>query len=165
MGAVISGCGTWRYRLEREVQPEGCVFAWFGINPSTATATEEDATTRRWFGFARRLGARRYIAGNLFAYRTPYVDRLEHAADPVGPDADEHLDRIIHEADVLIPCWGPRTKVPSRLRHRIDTVAARLLASGKPVRALAITADGSPGHPLMLSYDRPLLEWPGYPHR
>ncbi|HBJ2425861.1 TPA: DUF1643 domain-containing protein, partial [Salmonella enterica] len=51
MSAIISKCGMYRYRLERDVQPEGLVFGYFGVNGSTATATEDDHTVRKWIGF------------------------------------------------------------------------------------------------------------------
>ncbi len=44
MSAILSPCGRYRYRLEREVQADGRVFAYFGINPSTADADLDDAT-------------------------------------------------------------------------------------------------------------------------
>ncbi len=47
MTAVLSPCSLYRYRLERDVQLAGQVFAYFGINPSTADATLDDATVRK----------------------------------------------------------------------------------------------------------------------
>ncbi|MFZ6727681.1 hypothetical protein ACO0K2_19530 [Undibacterium sp. MH2W] len=41
MSAIFSECGSFRYRLERNVQIDGVVFAYFGINGSTATASED----------------------------------------------------------------------------------------------------------------------------
>ena len=47
--AVISLCGKYRYRLERHWSPlAGPTWAFFGVNPSTADADKEDATTRKW---------------------------------------------------------------------------------------------------------------------
>lgn len=36
MSAVISECGLYRYRLDRDVSPTGIVFAFFGVNGSDA---------------------------------------------------------------------------------------------------------------------------------
>lgn len=157
--AVISECGTWRYRLDRDVQPEGIVFAFFGVNGSTATGDEEDQTTMKWRGFTERNGGRRYIAGNPFAFRATDVRELARAADPVGPENSRYLDEIIAEADVLVPCWGNRSKVPERLRHHFDSLRERLFASGKPIKIFGFTASGDPKHPLMLGYSTPLVEW------
>jgi hypothetical protein len=60
--AVISPCGLYRYRLDRDVQDDGLVAAFFGVNGSTAGPVEEDQTTKKWRGFSLRNGFRRYIA-------------------------------------------------------------------------------------------------------
>lgn len=137
----------------------GIVIAFFGINPSTADAQAEDATTRRWAGFARILGARRYLAGNPFAFRATDVAELANVADPVGPENDAHLASIIADADLLIPCWGRRTKIQPRLRPALDDLALRLRASGKPVKVFGLTQSGDPVHPLMLGYATALIDW------
>jgi len=157
--AVISDCGTWRYRLDREVQAEGIVIAYFGVIGSTADAEQEDQTTKKWRGFAIRNGGRRYIAGNPFAFRATDVRELGRAAHPVGPENARHLAEIIAEADLLVPCWGLRTKVPRPLRSHFDALREQLVASGKPIRILGLTTSGDPIHPLMIGYDRPLIPW------
>lgn len=157
--AVISDCGTWRYRLDRLVQERGLVAAFFGVNGSTAGPIEEDHTTKKWFGFSLRNGFRRYIAANPFAFRARDVKRLASVPDPVGPENARYIAEIIAEADVLIPCWGRRDKVPRNLHHHIDALKAALFASGKPIRIFGLTAGGDPMHPQMLGYDTPLIPW------
>lgn len=159
-GAVISPCGKWRYWLDRDVQDEGIVFAYFGVNGSTAGPVEEDQTTMKWRGFTARNGGRRYIAANPFAFRATDVRRLAAANDPVGPENAFYLAKAISEADVLVPCWGNRSKVPQRLHHHIDALLALILSSDKPVKAFGFTKSGDPKHPLMLGYNTPLVDWP-----
>ena len=43
MNAVISNCGMYRYRLDRTVSDSGPVYAFFGVNPSTADAIRAGA--------------------------------------------------------------------------------------------------------------------------
>lgn len=157
--AVLSSDGVYRYRLEREVQPDGIVFAFFGVNPSTADAETEDQTTKKWRGFTARNGGRRYIAGNPFAFRAREVKALASAADPIGPENHRVLQGIIGEADVLVPCWGDENKVPPRLRYRFTALKQMLADSGKPVRVFGYTSAHYPKHPLMLGYDTPLVDW------
>lgn len=159
MSAIITECGTFRYRLEREVQLTGIVIAYFGVNGSTATATENDHTVRKWIGFTRVNGGRRFIVGNAFGYRATDVNALAHADDPVGPENDAHLAAIIADADLLVPCWGSRQKLPPRLRYRMDDLRDMLFTSGKPVKTFGFTKSGDPLHPLRLGYDTPLVEW------
>ena len=159
MSAVISDCGLYRYRLDRDVQAKGIVIAYFGVNCSTADADLEDQTTTRWFGFTLRNGGRKYVAGNPFAFRSTDVRGLVTAADPVGPLNRWHLDQIIDEADLLVPCWGRRAKLPTPLRVHVDRLERTLRVSGKPLRAFGLTKGGDPLHPLFLGYDTPLVEW------
>lgn len=160
MSAVISSCGLFRYRLDRAVQDDGPVVAFFGVNGSTADANEEDQTTRKWIGFSRRNGFSRYIVGNPFAYRARDVGQLALVADPVGSENLLYLLEIIDEADILIPCWGHRAKVPQRLWPHIDKLRELILAAGKPMMMFGITSSGDPKHPLMLGYDTPLVPFP-----
>lgn len=127
--------------------------------PAALHATTDDATVRKWLGFVDRWNGWRFIVGNAFAYRATDVRELQRAADPVGPDADFHLQRIAREADVLVPCWGDTQKVPPALRPRFAQVLQLLRASGKPVMCFGLTAGGDPKHPLMLPYSTPLVPY------
>ena len=53
--AIISACGTYRYRLEREGRGDGAT-AVIMVNPSTADATLDDPTIRKLRGFGDRYG-------------------------------------------------------------------------------------------------------------
>ncbi len=157
-GAVISSCGAYRYRLDRHVGAGDQVYAFFGINPSTADASIDDATVRKWRGFSERLGAERFIVGNVFAYRATNVGELSRADDPVGPEWRTHMDQIIKEADVLVPCWGSRAKLKApHLRDRLDVMLGALRGTAKPLVCWGKTASGDPIHPLMLGYKTPLV--------
>ena len=181
MSAILSPCGTYRYRLERLIQhgckfcgatvtierpcyacgrlpPFGTTYAFFGINPSTADATIPDQTVRKLIGFVARWNGSRFIVGNVFAYRSKDVMALRTVQQPVGPDNFAHLERIAADADVLVPFWGDRGKVPRTLHHHIDKTLAFLLAQGKPVKAFGFAKGGDPLHPLMLGYDTKLVD-------
>lgn len=161
MTAIISPCSKFRYRLERDVQMDGLTFAYFGINPSTADATLDDATVRKWIGFTKVNGGRRFIVGNVSAFRATDVRAL--ARELISPAQHrenlDHIQRIITDADILVPCWGNRSKAPRHMHNDFDTVLAMLLTSGKPVRHFGLTASNDPKHPLMLGYDTPLTGW------
>ena len=159
MSAIISPCGQYRYRLERTVAMEGPVYAFFGINPSTADASLDDATVRKWIGFTKKWGGSRFIVGNVFAFRATDVKALASVDDPYGPDIGDHITSIIEDADILVPCWGNTTKVPPQLQDAFDVLMDALVSSGKPVRHFGQTNAGDPKHPLMLAYDTPLLAW------
>ena len=159
MSAIISACGQYRYRLEREGPGEGQTTVIM-VNPSTADATENDQTIRKLLGFGRHHQWGRIVVGNLFAYRSTDVKALATCADPVGPDNDAHLLDMLREADRLVVAWGPAAKLPKRLRARYrriwemaQLVSRRPMSIGKPAK------DGHPCHPLMLPYELELQPW------
>ncbi|WAC72109.1 DUF1643 domain-containing protein [Roseateles sp. SL47] len=159
MSAIISPCGLFRFELEREVQEHGIVAALFGVNPSTADATTNDHTIRKDLGFARVHGWSRIIKGNVFPFRATDVNELRRVADHRLEENAEHLRAIAAKADILVPCWGRRTKLPKELRPQLAVTLELLRATGKPIFTFGFTACGEPVHPLMLGYDTPLTAW------
>lgn len=178
MSAIISECGQYRYRLERDRLPPlpdciiddenfhpltGKVVAFFGINPSTADASLDDATVRKWTGFCRRWGVGRFIVGNVFSYRATDVRQLDIAnrnhIKVQGAEHWQHLHAIINEADVLVPCWGDSKKVDRNLRPLIGDLMSVIAHSGKPFLNFGLTSGGDPKHPLMLGYNTQLVPW------
>lgn len=161
MSAILSACGLYRYRLDRTFAAPSSwpTYAFFGVNASTADATRDDHTVRKWIGFCRAFKARRFVVGNVFAFRATDVRELALAADPIGPANDRYLAEIIAEADILVPCWGSRGKLPRHLRPRLDDVADMIWAAGKPVKCFGVTGSNDPKHPLTLGYSTPLVDW------
>lgn len=158
--AVISDCGLYRYRLERDLGRFGnTTLAFIMVNPSTADASVDDATIRKCIGFCERNGFGRMIVGNKFAFRATEVKRLRSTPDPIGPENDAHLGRIMNDADMIAVAWGPLTKLPDRLRTRWRTITAIAKTLGKTLHCFGTAQDGHPRHPLMLAYDTPLTEW------
>lgn len=157
--AIISPCGLYRYRLERQSPGDGQTTVIM-VNPSTADATQDDATIRKLIGFGQRHQWGRIVVGNLFAYRATDVRDLQRVRDPIGPHNDTYLLDMLREADRVIVAWGPVTKQPKHLRdryRRIEQMArmvSRELSSiGEPAKC------GHPKHPLMLPYNSPILPW------
>ncbi|QEM41057.1 hypothetical protein [Pseudomonas phage vB_PaeM_RP7] len=164
MSAIISECGKYRYRLDRGCSPpfEGSkVYAYFGVNPSTADASTDDATVRKWRGFTERNGGHRFIVGNVFCYRATDVKELRKVDDPFGPESVDYFQSILAEADILVPCWGSLSKLPKHLRGCPPQLLQWMLRSGKPVMCFGLTRCDQPKHPLMLGYDTPLQELAG----
>ncbi|WMD23909.1 DUF1643 domain-containing protein (plasmid) [Achromobacter seleniivolatilans] len=157
--AVLSPCEKYRYRLDREVQTSGDVFGFFGVNPSTADEKLDDQTVKKMRGFTQRNGGRRFIVGNVFSLRAADVSELSRASAVCGPDHMRHLQKIVAEADILVPCWGSRGKMPRALWPQLEEMLALLRASGKPIKHLGLTQSGDPRHPVMLGYDTPLVLW------
>jgi hypothetical protein len=163
-GAVISDDGRYRYRLDRLVTPddgERKVIAYIGVNPSTADAATDDATVRKLREFTLRNAGWRFIVANAFGYRATDVRELAHVADPVGAENDNYLRTIIREADLIVPCWGSRGKLPQQLRGRLDDVEGYFRQVDATIQIFGLTNSFDPMHPLMLGYNTPLVPWYG----
>ena len=159
MSAVISPCGKYRYRLEREGAGMGAT-AVIMVNPSTADASQDDATIRKLRGFGERNSWGRIIVGNLFAYRATDVRELGKVPDPIGPENDAHLRQILSEADIAVFAWGPVSKQPKYERGRWAQVRAIARETGIGTYSIGSPAKcGHPKHPLMLAYSTPIIEW------
>ena len=159
-GAIISNCGTYRYRLERPDVFGDYSTAVIMVNPSTADARNDDATIRKLKGFGGRYGWGHLIVGNLFAYRATDVRELATASDPIGPDNDYYLRQIIGDAQRIVVAWGPTSKLPKHLRDRWRAIPALCQPLGKQMLSIGLPAkDGHPCHPLMLPYSRDLQPW------
>jgi hypothetical protein len=167
MSAIISDCGIYRYRLEREVLPEGLVGMFCWVNPSTADAATDDASSRKGIGFATRLAWQRYILVNPFAYRAKDIRDLRMARDPIGPDNDRHIEQAMRDADIHVVGWGSLSKLPESLRDRWKDIVRIADRVGCRLHCIGVCSDGHPRHPLMTGYDTPLTEWkvPWFPNR
>jgi hypothetical protein len=160
VSAIISPCGTYRYRLERPDVFGDFSTAVIMVNPSTADATTDDATIRKLMGFRDRYGWGNLIVGNLFAYRATDVKLLGKVADPVGPENDAHLIQMLAECAQVVIAWGPLAKQPRRVRSRFLRVLEWIDGTGlEPMSIGAPAKDGHPCHPLMLPYSRTLQPW------
>lgn len=163
MSAIISECGRYRYRLERNFtmfDGNGST-AIIMVNPSTADADVDDATIRKLRGFGDRNKWGRIIVGNLFAYRATDVRILGKIADPIGPENDDHLMKILAECDQVVCAWGPISKQPKRQRNRYQNVLTLIKNAGLDPFCIGEPAKcGHPKHPLMLPYSSPIIPWP-----
>ena len=169
-GAELSPCGTYRYRLWREWigRPGARRVAFVMLNPSTADASDDDATVRKVVGFAERWTCRRVDVVNLFAFRSRSPDALVErvraagADDASGPANDATIEGVVRdvlaERGNVVVAWGSNAARPE-LRARADAVRVRLWRicaefPGGSIERLGKGA-GLPPHPLMLSYSTP----------
>lgn len=160
-GAILSPCGSYRYFLWRRWSKwhptlEGDM-SFIMLNPSTADALKDDPTIRRCIGFAKRERCGGIQVVNLFAYRSPTPKDLLETGDPVGPENDNYIARQVYPGRPVILAWGsPNPKH----RGRISEVYSIIKDKGWRVYCLGINSDGSPKHPLYLSKDAPIVEFP-----
>lgn len=146
MSAVFSEDRQYRYSLSREWLIGDGTLLFLMLNPSTADAIANDPTVTRCIGFAHTWGFQRLLVGNIFALRSTDPAALLTHDDPIGPENDEWLARLVGEADQVVVAWGAHAAVIDR-----EPVVCELLnAAGADVTCLRKTAGGHPGHPLYI---------------
>jgi hypothetical protein len=122
------------------------------VNPSTADATEDDATIRKLKGFCARQGWRGFVVVNIHAFRATDVNELKRAVDPVGPLNGGFILGAILKTDVTVCAWGSLGKLPPHLRNGWRSVVSIAKATNRPLLCWDVCADGQPKHPVMLGY-------------
>jgi hypothetical protein len=122
------------------------------LNPSIADAERDDPTIRRCLGFACAWGYGALTVVNLFALRATCPHTLRRAADPVGPDNDDHLRAALVSARGIVFAWGNHGGLHGRDR---DICSLLPLHAKRKTNALClgITGAGQPRHPLYVRAD------------
>lgn len=150
--ALFSGDGRYRYYLTRDAAGQAPPVHFAMLNPSTATAGEDDPTIRRCLGYARALDAAGLHVWNLFAWRTTHPELMPRDELAIGPQNEATIETALANAAAtgatVIAAWGAH-------QHPLkDRQVARLVAAadrhGVVLHVLAMTRRGDPGHPLRL---------------
>ena len=149
--ALISPCGLYRYWLLRR-WADGPLLLFIMLNPSKADAAIDDTTIRRCTTFALAHGYGGFYVVNLYAFRATLPSDLKRAGYPVGPDADEHIQRLLVSCQDVCVAWGADA---AGLARPVE-VMRMLRAAGRDPLCLGVTRGGHPLHPSRLPSDRRL---------
>ena len=147
----------YRYSLSRVWNPNLPKAVVIGLNPSTATAEQDDPTIRRCIEFSHREGCGSFMMLNIFAYRSTDPHGLELCKEPIGEENDNYLISTCRDAKLIIAAWGSHGKFRNRgLKVRFlfekNLPDKRLLCFGK-------NKDGEPVHPLYQPKDAKLQSY------
>jgi hypothetical protein len=141
--AVLSPCGTYRYSLTRTWDISLPSVSFIGLNPSTADADRDDATSRVYIRYAERWGFGTLYICNLFALRSRDPRELRIAKCPIGCDNDSQLNQLQNRAQLTVCARGN----PGGFLGRDEQVLATLVNPD----CLVKLKSGRPGHPLFKS--------------
>jgi hypothetical protein len=157
--AILSPCLTWRYELRRIWDESLPPYVLGGLNPSRADAEIDDMTVKISVGRARLLGCGSTIHWNPFAFRAKHPKDMKAAADPIGPENDAHIRRILAECKarrgIAVVGWGD----DGTFWNRDRAVIAMAREAGLALMCLGTTKSRQPKHPLRISYETPLVQW------
>ena len=114
--AVISTLGQHRYCLTRTWDEDKGKVLFIMLNPSTADAEKDDATTTRCINYAKRWGYGGIMIGNIYSYRTkrPKILKKWLKRRTMTPNSHyiniNYVKRMAGEADLVICAWGRNHK-------------------------------------------------------
>lgn len=139
--AVIEG--PYRYELTRQWDDSLPNLEWIMLNPSTATADEDDPTIRRCIDFAIRWDFGGIVVHNVFAYRATKPADLRNApnGDPVGPVNRQYLQHETGRCGLItrtMAAWGASAAAGGQWTWQ----------RGREFYCLGRTQSGAPKHPL-----------------
>jgi len=144
-------CGIYRQALWRDLGADIAdrICCWIMLNPSTADATDDDATIRRCAGYGRAWGYRWLTVANLWPVRMTdpagLAAWIEADARPyLMASTDGWIRGLAVAADRVVCAWGNG----GRLADRGRAVRELLADAGVRPHALAVSKAGEPVHPL-----------------
>ncbi len=157
--AVFSPCERYRHLLRRWVGdrfPERFIL-FIGMNPSTASATHNDPTITREWGFTTREGFQGYAKVNIGDYRaTKPEDLLKPDTVACSPENLPTILKVARDADRVVLCYG---KVNRALTDAAVQTVQALQDLGIDLWCFGTNQDGSPRHPLYLPGPPPLVRF------
>jgi hypothetical protein len=159
--AIISDCGLYRYELRRVWNDALPPYVSGMLNPSIADGEIDDRTIIQNWKRAEAIRCGSLIVWNLGAGRATKPAAWMKMADPIGPDNDTHIRRILIECrernGIATIGWGAHGSFMGR-----DKIAMKIAAEiGVKFRCLGTTTNGQPKHPLYVARSQPLIEWRG----
>lgn len=146
--ASFSTDRRYRWTLDRIWQPAAPLVCYVLLNPSTADEIKNDPTVSRCQTRAINAGYGGLLVVNIFAWRSTDTAELYLVADPVGEFNDAAILNAARVAKLVVCGWGKH----GALQDRGKKVLELIRQAGKVPHALRINSDGSPEHPLYLSY-------------
>lgn len=148
--ATFDDGGAYRYRLTRRWGTSAPI-SWVLLNPSTATARQDDPTIRRVVGFSRSWGFGSMLVVNLFALCATTPAAIRAHPDPVGPDNDAMISQAIRLSRVVVVAWGVSGATMNPVSGRRRNLEVIELLAGSRLICLGNTANGQPRHPLYMA--------------
>ena len=124
--AVISALGQHRYCLTRIWDEDRGKVLFIMLNPSTADAEKDDATTARCINIAKRWGCGGIMKGNIYSYRTksPKILKRWLKRRTMTPNSHyiniNYVTKMAEEADLVICAWGSNYKGTPKWLKELD---------------------------------------------
>lgn len=138
--AQLSACRNYRYALWRSWDDSKPRVMFIGLNPSTADEAQDDPTLRRCMNYAQAWGFGSVCIANLFAFRATEPNDMKIAKNPIGPQNDKWLKKLVGQSSLIIAAWGNDGLFLDR--------SAQVRKFLPELHCLKLNKSGEPAHPL-----------------
>ena len=151
-GAVMTDCGHYRYSLWRIWDRSKRILIFIMLNPSLASSAINDPTVTRCVKRAKLLGYGGIHIINLNARITPYPEDLLKMPrrKRIGKFNKKFIRKALKLDGDIICGWGI---------HEDKKMAKWLKKKNVDLYCLKLNDDGTPSHPLYLSYKLPIIPY------
>lgn len=150
-GASFSECRKYRYALWRIWDKTKPLVMFIGLNPSKADENKPDPTIRRVRKLAMNFGFGGFYMCNCFAYVSTNPDDLKDFSNNM--ENDSWLYNISKTCSTIVFAWGNFDVVKQQGRDK------ELIKMFPYAKALKLTKNGSPWHPLLVPKDVELINF------
>lgn len=147
-GAVFSPDKIYRYRLWRTWDEAKSPLVMVMLNPSIADDAKNDPTVERCQRRAMAMGFGGLQVTNIFGLVSTDPGGLYTHPDPVGPENDAAILDAVRIGGMVVCAWGTHGLHVGRAIQVVDL----LRKAGVTPYCLGQNSDGSPKHPLYVSY-------------
>lgn len=154
-GAFFSEDRKYRYLLWRQWDTSKPSAVFVMLNPSFANETDNDPTISRCIKRARAMGFGGIRVSNLFALCSTDPTALYSSDDAIGPKNNAKILTSVADAGIVICAWGKNGKFQERGKE----VLQLLWANSITPYYLKLNKDGTPRHPLYVSYNEKPKAW------
>lgn len=149
--------GTHRMSLHRAWNYRRPQTLFIGINPSVASATQDDHTVRKLTGFCERWRDGGFYICNLYTHVATNHRELLKAKEPCHRLKWHFINLASNHCDRVVFMWGNKKFIPKVMVQEMMDKFPKAMCFG-------ITKGGHPVHPLMLSYKTKLMPFNEYIH-
>lgn len=138
----------YRYMLTRrwttQANPKLCMFIM--LNPSTTDGYTDDATIRRCVGFGKTWGYDGIVIFNVYGFIATDPKDLPKDDSRYGEDNYMLIEEMCKHSEVIVLAYGNNAR-----KDDLHKLFANLYPFEKKVRAIDVSKQGMPKHPLYLS--------------
>lgn len=151
-----------RYALGQIFEENGRTLICFGINPSTASPEQLDKTINKVIKIAGFNGYSNWIMLNIYPQRATNPDDLHMTANE--QIVKQNIETILQILDAYQDCdvlfaYGNLISKRSYLRPCLEQISKLLKSKNKPIKAIKLTKEGNPVHPLYQRDNAILIEF------